>query len=128
VVAPPATGAQLEEFRLNAFVPAACVTVTVCPPIVTVAVRANALVVSAAVSVTLPLPVPLPGLTVNHPRLLVAVHVASLAFDVTVTLVLAPLAAGLQLVWLRDSVTLSNPSCVTVTVCPPTVTVAVRVD
>ena len=74
---------------MNVFVPAACVTVTVCPPIVTVPVRSKALVVSAAVSVTLPLPVPLPGLTVNHARLLVAVHAASLAFDVTVTLVLA---------------------------------------
>ena len=53
----------------------ACVTVTVCPAMVTVPVRAEPEVFSAIDSVTVPEPVPLvPPVTVIHDALLTAVH------------------------------------------------------
>jgi hypothetical protein len=53
---------------------AACVTVTVCPAIVTVPVREVTAVLAAIVSVTVPVPVPLAGDGVIHAALDGAVH------------------------------------------------------
>jgi hypothetical protein len=71
---------------------AAWVTVNVCPPAVTVAVRA-APVLAAAVTVTVPEPVPLAGDTVAHVALLEAVQPHVVALAVNVTLALPPAAA-----------------------------------
>jgi hypothetical protein len=103
--------------------PPACVTVTVWPPIVAVAVRAATDVVEAAVSSTLPLPTPLAGVTVNQGALVVAVHATPLGLVATVTGWVLPPAPGAQDV--GDSVT-DAPACCTVTVRPATVAVAVR--
>ena len=69
-----------------------CVTVTVCPATVTVALREDVDVLAAAVTVTVPLPDPLPPLAiVNHVALLVADHVQPVA-TVTPTEPLPPAA------------------------------------
>jgi hypothetical protein len=70
---------------------AACVTVTVCPWIVTVAVRGVVAVFGAAVKVTVPLPVPLPVSIVSQVALLLAAHTQLLP-AVTVTLPVPPAA------------------------------------
>jgi hypothetical protein len=102
------------------------VTVTVWPPTVTVALRDDADVLAVAVTVTVPLPEPLPPLViVSHVALLVAVHEHPVA-TVTVTVPLPPAA---RMFAPADSATVhATPNCVTVTVCPPTVTVAPRDD
>jgi len=54
---------------------AACVTVTVCPPTLIVALREVSAELAAAVMVTLPLPEPVPPLAIpSHVALVVAVH------------------------------------------------------
>ena len=68
---------------------AACVTVTVCPASVMIAVR-NAPVFAPMVSVTLPDPVPLVGEGTTQAESLIAVHAQLVRFAVTVTLLLAP--------------------------------------
>ena len=68
---------------------AACEIVTACPPIVTVALRADP-VLAAEVTVTAPLPVPLAVPTVAHAALLLAVQPQVLALAVTVTAVEPP--------------------------------------
>jgi len=75
--------------------PVGCVTVTVCPPAVTVALRDAGVEFEGAVSVIVPLPDPLaPLVTVSHVALLVAVHVQP-APAVTVTLPVPPAATTL---------------------------------
>jgi hypothetical protein len=103
-----------------------CVTVTVCPPTVTVALRDDVDVLAVAVTVTVPLPDPLPPLVIDsHVALLVAVHAQPVA-TVTVTVPLPPAATMFEP---DDSATVhATPDCVTVTVCPATVTVALRED
>ncbi len=105
---------------------AACDTVYVCPPTVTVAVRAVP-VFAATVTTTVPVPVPLAGATVAQAAPLDAVqpHVDALA--VTGTLNVPPVATTLPVD--DDSVNVQGggaAACDTVYVCPPTVTVAVR--
>lgn len=57
-------------------VPAACVTVTVCPATVSVPVAGDEVMFRDAVNVTVPLPLPLaPPVTVSHVVLVRAVHV-----------------------------------------------------
>jgi len=73
---------------------AACDTVYVCPPTVTVAVRA-APVLTATVTATLPVPVPLAGATVAHAAVLDAVQPHVVALAVTGTLNVPPGAATL---------------------------------
>ena len=64
---------------------AACVTVTVCPPMVRVAVRAVVAVLAVAAKATVPAPLPLaPDVTVSHAAPLAAVQ-AQPAGDVSVT-------------------------------------------
>jgi hypothetical protein len=99
-------------------------TVTACPPIVTVSVRALLVVFDVAVSVTLPLPLPLAGDTVIHVDDVVASQVQP-AGEVTLTVALPPLAGAVTVV--GDTVKLQvAPGWLTVTDWPATVTVAVR--
>jgi hypothetical protein len=71
---------------------AACVTATVCHPIVSVAVR-SAPVFGATVTVTVPLPVPLLGLGVAQSAVLVAVQPQVPRLAVRATFAVVP-AAG----------------------------------
>ena len=73
----------------------------------------------------MPLPVPLPpDVTLIHPSLLVAVHAHP---DPAVTVRLAAPPADVALGLVGDTVKLhAVPACVTVTVCPATVSVPVR--
>ena len=71
----------------------ACVTLTLCPPMVSVALRALAALFAATVTVTVPLPLPLAGDTVAHAAFDEAVH-AHPASAVTVTDEVPPAAAG----------------------------------
>jgi hypothetical protein len=115
---PPIGAASVVFEMANAYVGVtpACVTVNVCPPIISVPVRLLALVFAATLYVTVPLPV------VEAP----AVIVSHSAFDVTGTVFpVAPAATAVSVVGV--SVTLpASPLCVTMNVCPPTVMVPVR--
>jgi hypothetical protein len=103
-----------------------CVTVTVCPPTVTVALRGDVDALAVAVTVTVPLPEPLPPpVIVSQVAPLVAVHVQPVA-TVTVTLLLPPAPA--MFVPDDNAIVHATPDCVTVSVCPATVTVAFRDD
>ena len=76
----------------------ACVTVTVWPAIVTVALRDEAAVFAAAATLTVPSPDPLaPLVTVSQLALLVAIHVHP-AGAVNVTAALPPAATMLSAV------------------------------
>ena len=97
----PVSGRQTVQFTViwrlagGPGTPVGCVTVTVCPPAVTVAFRDAVVVLAAAVTPTVPLPDPLaPLVTVSHVALLVAVHVQP-APAVTVTLPVPPAASTL---------------------------------
>ena len=84
VPAPPAAPAVCDEGLIVYEQPCACVTVNVCPAMVSVPLRC-APVFAAAVYETLPLPVPLaPFVIESHDALLVAVQ-AQPAAAVTVT-------------------------------------------
>ena len=102
--------------------------VNVCPPIVTVPLRAAPLL-AAALIVTLPLPVPLAAVvTVIHGAFDVAVH-AHDAAPVTVTVVVAVPPSGAMVAFDGDRENVHGGGaavCVTVTVCPPTVIVPDR--
>jgi len=93
VVESPDSLAGSQVPLLRVMVPAACVTATVWPPIVTVAVRGARLVVEAAVRTTGPPPVPLGALNVSHDSSLAAVQFTVDGVVVTVTLVTSPAAA-----------------------------------
>ncbi len=75
---PAATNAWLLVERLTVQFttgPAACVTVKICPPMVTLAMRPGAVGLTAALNATVPLPVPLlPEVTVSHAASLLAVQ------------------------------------------------------
>jgi hypothetical protein len=89
-----------------------------------VPVRELVLEFAAIVSVTDPLPLPDVGLTVIHDALLEAVQ-AQPAGAVTLTLDVPAPAATDSVVGDAENVQ-GTPACVTVTVCPATVTVPVR--
>jgi hypothetical protein len=74
---------------------AACVTVTLWPAMVSVAVREVVAVLAAKVTVTEPLPLPLAGDTVAQPWSDAAVHEQP-AGAVTVTDDVPPLAVGVR--------------------------------
>jgi hypothetical protein len=125
----PAVAGTVAVAPANAYVGVTplCVTVNVCPPIVSVPVRLLALVLAATLYVTVPLPVvDAPAVIVNHAALLVAVHAKSVAFAVTATVLpVAPVTVAVSVA--GASVTLPViPLCVTVNVCPPIVSVPVR--
>ena len=103
----------------------AWVTVTLWPATVRVALRDNELAFAVAVTVTEPSPEPLaPLVTVSHAAPLVAVHVHPVG-AVNVTEPLPPPATMFSVV--VDSVYVQGaPACVTVTLCPATVRVALR--
>jgi hypothetical protein len=102
----------------------ACEIVTVCPPIVTMAVRVLVVVLVAAVYVTVPPPLPFVGETVNQLLSLEAVQ-AQPDPDVTVIVPLPPPAPMDAAVGESENVH-AAAACEIVTVCPPIVTVAVR--
>jgi hypothetical protein len=77
-------------------VPAACVTVTVCPATVAVAIRADSVVVAATVSITVPPPVPPVRLSVSHDAVLLAVHEASATDELMETVSVPPFAGAAQ--------------------------------
>ena len=105
---------------------AAWVTVTVRPAMVSVPDRGDVAWFCATLSDTLPFPVPLPPLaTAIHVTLLVAVHVHVLP-DVTVTVAVPPVSAAEIAVGDTVYEQLAGADCVTVTVCPATVSVPVR--
>ena len=83
-VPPPTATAQLVGLTVKVLTPPACVTVTVWPATVTVAVRGCTLALAAAVSVTAPEPSPLAGVTVTQGAEDVAVQGASLSVASTV--------------------------------------------
>ena len=104
--------------------PSACVTVKICPAMVTVPVRAVP-ELAAMLSVTVPLPVPLlPLVMVIHGALLVAVQPQA-APVVTLTLAGPPPAGALKLVGLSVYVH-GAAAWLTVKVSPAMVTVPVR--
>jgi len=70
-------------------------------------------------------PVPLLVASVSHAALLVALHVASLGVTVRPTLPL-PAVAGAVAVAVANAYVGVTPLCVTVKVCPPIVSVPVR--
>lgn len=110
---------------MNVFAPAACVTVTGCPAITAVPVRANALVVAPTVKLIVADPVPLGGLTASHGTVEDVVHVASDGVTDKAAVVVPPPALTGQSTRAVVNVGVI-PDCVTVTVRPATVTVAVR--
>jgi hypothetical protein len=99
--------------------------VTVASPIVSVAVRAGGVVEVEAVIVTVPLPDPLaPLVMVNHDALLVAVQVHPAAAVTVIDAV--PPAAGMETAVCDSAYVHDAPPCVTATVCPAMVSVALR--
>jgi hypothetical protein len=106
---------------------AACDTVNVCPPIVSVPVLA-APVFAAAANATVPLPVPdAPPVSVSHGALAVAVHAQVPADAVTATEPEPPVSATLcpvgEIVNVQGA---GGAACVTVNVFPAAVIVALR--
>ena len=106
---------------------AACDTVTVCPPIVSVPVRA-APVLAATPNDTVPLPVPdAPLVTVSHAALAVAVHAHVPCEAVTVTEAGPPASATL---WAAGAIVIvhggGGAACVIVNVRPAAAIVATR--
>jgi len=91
---------------------------------VSVADRSPVVVFAATLKLAAPSPVPLPVTTVTHPALLVAAH-AQPAVVVTATLPVPPAAVNACEVgaMLKEH---GAPACVTVNVCPATVSVADR--
>jgi hypothetical protein len=119
---PPAAGTVRLVGLIDTAQPLCCVTVNVCPPIVSVPVRSG-LLFTATLNATLPLPVPVaPAVIVSHGTALVAVQLQVAAAVTAIGGVDAPPAAGtVRLVGLI--VTAQPLCCVTVNVCPPMVSV-----
>jgi len=87
-------------------------------------VRALMLEFAAIVNVTDPLPLPDAGLTVIHDTLLVAVHPQPAGVVTPTEAVLAPSPTDSVIGEIAN--VQATPACVTVTVCPATLTVPVR--
>jgi hypothetical protein len=109
-------------------VAAACVTVKVCPPMVSVPVRCDPFALAVALKLTVPLPLPLaPLVTVSHDvSLLTPVH-AQPPGDVTAVEPVPPVATIDAVVGAMEYVQVAA-GWVTVNVCPPIVSVPVRCD
>jgi hypothetical protein len=106
---------------------AACVTVNVAPPIVSVPVRIDATAFAVTLKPTVPLPEPVaPLVTVIQDALLAAVHAQPVA---TLT-VLLPVPAEAVNDWLEGDIDGEQvaAACVTVNVAPAIVSVPVRLD
>ena len=101
-----------------------CVTVSVCPAIVSVPVRGLVAVFAATVYAAVPFPVPLPPLvTVIQDALLAPVQAQPLVVD---TAVVNDPPAATAVCAFGEIVKLQIPLCVTVSVCPAIVSVPVR--
>src|SRR5262249_3798284 len=122
-----APGDALVASNVNVHGAPACVTVKVCPAIVSVPVRGVVVRFAATAYPTVPLPVPLdPGSAVNHVgALLVAVQVQLPTDAVTPTVPVVAAAPGDTLVASNVNVH-GAPACVTVKICPAIVSVPVR--
>jgi hypothetical protein len=103
---------------------AACETVNVWPAIVSVPVRTAAIVFGATVKLAVPPPEPVAPVTVIHVALLTAVQVQ----PAVVVTVAEPLSPAAETDWLEGEIENAHPAgpCVTVNVCPPTVSVPLR--
>jgi hypothetical protein len=125
---PPAAGTlQVVGLTVRLAVPAACVTATFWPAMITVALRLLTLDgLAAAVRVTLPVPVPRAGASVNQAAPWLAVHPTP-SPAVTVTAREPPAPGALQVV--GRTVTPTVPAaCVTATLWPAMMTVALRLS
>ena len=124
---PAAPTLWLEGDRENApHAAAACATVKLCPPMVAVPVRLVPAVLAATLRPTVPLPVPEPPeVTAIHAALLVAVRAQPLV-PLTDTATGPPDAATLWLDGDKENVPHATADWATVKVCPPMVTVPVR--
>jgi hypothetical protein len=123
VLPPPGVADTVTGFTVKLHAAPGCVKVTICPATVTVPMRSSA--VGLAAAVTVPSPEPLaPTVTVSHAVLVVATH-AQPPGAVTVTS-LSPPATGTATDSGATVKLHATPSCVIVTVCPPTVTVPLR--
>lgn len=111
---PPPAGEMLVGDTLKEHDTPACVTLTVCPPMVTLAVRDELEVFAEAVTAIDPFPLPLAGLTVIHPAPDEAVQEHPAGRDAA-TVLLAPPATKDSDVGDREVVH-GIPACVTVTV------------
>ena len=101
-----------------------CVTVSVCPAIVSVPVRGLVAVFAPTEYATVPFPVPLsPLVTVIQDALLTPVHAQPVVVVTAVVNDPPPAAAGCAV---DERVKLHVPLCVTVSVCPAIVSVPVR--
>jgi hypothetical protein len=108
-------------------VAADCVTVNVCPAMVIVPLRCDAVGFAPMSNVTAPSPLPLAGPeNVNHAALLVADH----AHPSGAVIDDDPLAAPAPASWLAGEIAYVHGAadCVTVNVWPPIVNVAMRCD
>src|SRR6187455_3746384 len=103
-----------------------CVTLKLCPAMVSVPVRGLILLLAAALNATVPLPLPLaPPVTVSHDVLLLTLVHAHPASDVTPVEPVPPPAATEPLVGAIAYVQ-AMPGCVTLKLCPAIVNVPVR--
>jgi len=109
VVSPGATAFQLPALRVNVLEAAACVTTTVWPATVTVAVRTAPLLELPAIKARVALPVPLLAPSVSHAAEDVATQGASWRELVMTTFSLAPAEPTSQVERLRVKVLLLDP-------------------
>ena len=97
------------------------------PPIVTVPLRCNVLLLAVTLKVTVPLPLPLaPPVTVIHPLLLAAVH--EQPEPAATPTVLDPAVEAIERLVGDRLYVQGAPDWVTVNVCPAIVNVPVRDD
>jgi hypothetical protein len=131
-VVDPVPPAAVTDVALGAIVyvhgAAACVTVNVCPPMVSVPLRCEAFGLPVALKLTAPLPLPpAPLVIVSHEMsLLTAVHAQPPGAVTAVEPVVPPNAIDAlvgAIAYVHGAA-----ACVTVNVCPPTVSAPLRCD
>src|SRR5688572_2840635 len=100
--------------------------VTVCPATVSVPLRDGPPALAAAAYVALPFPLPVaPAVIDSHGAFAAAVHAQSVAPAVTTTFPEPPVGPTVPDVGVAARLH-ATPACVTVTVCPATVSVPIR--
>ena len=104
----------------------ACVTVKVCPAIVTVPMRCVALVLAATTTFTVPSPVPVPPDPIVSQALLLVASQAQVLPAVTATATVSPAAGAARFVGVSAYVQVGTPDWVTLRVWSAIVTVPVR--
>ena len=125
-VPPPAGTEPLAAESVNVQAMPGCVTLKLCPAIVSVPVRELVLLLAAALNATVPLPVPLaPPVTVSQDVLLLTPVHAHPASDVTPVEPVPP-PAGTEPLAAESVNVQAMPGCVTLKLCPAIVSVPVR--